>query len=104
MVTNPAKTAMLIFRPTSTKAKGAHVQITLAGETINESESEKLLGVCITEDLKWNSQIEKLISEMNYGVSVLWRLRRVLGNREMKLIADGLITSKIIDMRYRYMG
>ena len=95
MVTNPAKTAMLIFRPTSTKAKGARVQITLAGETINESESEKLLGVCITEDLKWNSQIEKLISEMNYGVSVLWRLRRVLGNREMKLIADGLITSKI---------
>ena len=71
------------------------VRICLSGEAIDESDAEKALGVWITSDLKWKCQTEKLINELNYGVSVLWRLRKMLGNKEMKMIAEGLIMSRI---------
>ena len=95
MVTNPGKTAMLVFRPTMSTSLTDRVQISLCGEVINESDEEKALGLWITDDLKWKSQTEKLIKELNYGVSVLWRIRKVLGNKELKMIAEGLINSRI---------
>jgi len=95
MVTNPGKTAMLVFRPTSSNNIADRVRICLSGEAIDESDAEKALGVWITSDLKWKCQTEKLINELNYGVSVLWRLRKMLGNKEMKMIAEGLIMSRI---------
>ena len=75
MVTNPGKTAVLVFRPTMATSLTDRVQISLRGEVINESDEEKALGLWITDDLKWKSQTEKLIKELNYGVSILWKQR-----------------------------
>ena len=38
-------------------------------------------------DLNWNTQIEKLSSDINYGVSLLRRLRSHLGERELRMIS-----------------
>jgi len=93
MVVNPSKTEMLIFRPHQHNITDE--QITLGNEIIKESDKAKLLGLWITRDLKWKMQIKSLTSELNYSISVLWRLRKILGNRELKMIADGLVMAKI---------
>ena len=56
---------------------------------------EKILGVIVRNDLKWSSHTNKLKSECNYHLSVLRRLRRVLGNDQMKRIAEGLLMSRL---------
>jgi len=91
LVANPSKTALVVFRP---KAQDSF-RIKLSGEVIEETSSEKLLGVYVQNDLKWTKQIEKLTSEVNYAVSVLARLKVHLGKKELGIIADGLVMSKI---------
>jgi len=91
LVANPSKTALVVFRP---KAQDLF-RIKLSGEVIEETSSEKLLGVYVQNDLKWTKQIEKLTSEVNYAVSVLARLKDHLGKKELGIIADGLVMSKI---------
>jgi len=95
LVTNPSKTVVIVFRPTLNDLVVSPISITLAGENVTESQETKLLGVYVTNDLKWKYQVDKLINDLNYSISVLWRLRSALGNKEMKMIAEGLVMSKL---------
>jgi len=92
MVANASKTAMVVFRQPSDRAQ---FQIKLRGEAITETSGEKLLGVQIQSDLKWTKQTDKVVSEVNYALSVLSRLKDHLRQKELRLIADGLVQSKI---------
>ena len=60
MVTNPSKTELLVFRPTSPRTQQNPESITLCGERIEEAENAKLLGVWISKDLKFSKQINEL--------------------------------------------
>ena len=93
MVTNPSKTGLLILRPS--KIQGKSVSIKIAGENISEIQETKILGLWVTNDLKWKKQVDTLVSETNYSLSVLRRLQKFLSDRELKMLAEGMIMSKI---------
>ena len=83
MVANAAKTAMIVFRSGSRKDP---VTIELSGERITESSHEKLLGIFIQSDLKWNKQVDKMTSDVHYALSILRRLVHHLGQKELKKV------------------
>ena len=56
---------------------------------------EKILGIKIQSDLKWDSHFKTMKSQLQYRVGVLGRLKTVLGRRELKSITEGLVNSKI---------
>ena len=60
MIANADKTGLLILRPSTSKAHAEPISIQLCGSEIRESQDEKLLGVCIQNDIKWNKQINKV--------------------------------------------
>ena len=93
MVTNPSKTGLLILRPSKIQEKSASIKI--AGENISEIQETKILGLWVTNDLKWKKQVDTLVSETNYSLSVLRRLQKFLSDRELKMLAEGMIMSKI---------
>ena len=92
LVANASKTALIVFR---TKNQGELFSIELQGEIITEADEEKLLGVHVQGDLKWTKHIDKVTSDLNYGLSVLQRLRHHLGKKELTIVADGLVMAKV---------
>ena len=93
LIANADKTGLLIFRPH--KINGGKLCITLGNEVIEESLEEKILGVKVQSDLKWDSQFKATKSELNHRIGVMSRLKNILRKRELKTIAEGLINSKI---------
>jgi len=83
---------MVIF---GSKRINETVKISLLGEEITETTEEKLLGIYVQNDLKWSKQVDKVTSEVSYSVSVLKRLADQLGKKELLMIADGLVMSKL---------
>ena len=73
MVTNPSKTELLVFRPTSPRTQQIPESTTLCG-----ADNAKLLGVWISKDLKFSKHIDELKKDLNYSISILWRLRKLL--------------------------
>ena len=92
LVANASKTAMLVFQP---GRQHSSFQVELSGELITETKDEKSLGIHIQNDLKWSKQVAKVTSEVTYALSVLKRLRDVIGLKELRTIADGLVMSKL---------
>jgi len=71
------------------------VEIRLGDATVHESDVEKLLGVQIQSNLKWNEQTKKVKAELQYALSVLQRLQPTLGKKDLKTIANGIFMSRL---------
>jgi len=84
-----------VIRPTNRGNQNLPVTITLSDAKIEEVPAAKLLGVWITNDLKFHKHIEKLTLDVKYSASLIWRVRRSLDSRVLRLMANGLIMSKI---------
>ena len=95
MVANPEKSALLIIRPSKKKSNNGMCEVKLYGKVVRESTSEKLLGIHIAADMKWDKQIETLTSDVAYRVSQIRRLRYSLSKKDMCTIANGIVNSKL---------
>jgi len=95
MVANPEKTGLLILRPTLPKVQNEKVCISLAGKQIEESKDQKALGVHVQSDFKFTKHILKVKADLQYALSVLRRLQKSLGKKEMSQIANGIFTSHL---------
>ena len=67
---------------------------------IEKSESEKLLGAWIHEDMKWAEHIlnndESLVRSLNTRLGALKKVSKVASFRNRKMIADGIFMSKLV--------
>jgi len=95
LVANPSKTGLLIFRPNQAAISESKVSIELGGENVTESTEQKVLGITISNDLKWSKQIEQIKNDCHYRLSILRRLRKYLSCRQLKTIAEGIIMSRL---------
>ncbi len=73
LVANESKTVFMLVRPKGEKCTSTF-KIKLGEEYIEESRSEKLLGIMLQNDLKWNDHMEKVSKKVNYGLYQLKRL------------------------------
>jgi len=94
MVANASKTGLLVFRPTR-QAQCPPLSVNLAGEDITEVFEEKILGLIVNNELKWNGHVSKLQNECHYHLYVLRRLRHILTNAQLTTIAEGIIMSRL---------
>ena len=62
---------------------------------IKETESEKLLGVWVQNDLKWSTHLEKLESKLISSLYNLRKIEQIIPRSLLKLVADGLFISYI---------
>jgi len=95
MDANPGKTGLLVLRPMGSNVQKSKVEIRLGDATVHESDVEKLLGVQIQSNLKWNEQTKKVKAELQYALSVLQRLQPTLGKKDLKTIANGIFMSRL---------
>ena len=62
---------------------------------IKESKEEKLLGVWVSNDLKWTHHIEKLESNLRSRLYSLRKMEQVVPRSQLKEIADSIFISII---------
>jgi len=94
LVANKNKTKLLFFDPNRSENDQAR-EIEIGHNVIVETACEKLLGLYISNDLRWVDHIEHLKSSLRYRTSVLRRLSHTLPEEHLKQLADGLVLSKI---------
>ena len=93
LVANPSKTAFLLFRPS--RNVDANVTIVIDGTKIEESVSERVLGIQVQRTLEWDEQVSKVISKMNYGLSTLRQLKGTLRKSALRTMSEGLVMSHL---------
>ena len=94
LITNESKTELLIIapkkRPTSTP-----VEIKVGDATIKESNSIRLLGLSIDNDLQWTTHTTKVKSIISSRIGLIRRLKRKLSPAQLRQLSHALIYSQI---------
>ena len=93
LVANPTKTAFLMIRPTR-KQDDCH-EVRVGEALIKESSTEKVLGVQVSNSLKWKTHMEQVRAKMSRGIYTVKRLRPLLGDKQLRMVADGLVMSHV---------
>ena len=92
LVINPSKTCFLLNRPN--KQQG-DITISIAGETVKESVSERLLGMQVRADLKWSDHIQQILPQLKQRLCLIKRLKESLSKKDLIIIGEALFNSKI---------
>ena len=71
------------------------LSFSIGNANIKETESEKLLGVWVQNDLKWTTHLEKLESKLLSSLYNLRKIEQVIPRSLLKKVADGLFISYI---------
>ena len=103
---NDDKTHLMVMSTSqariSRQRKGdiSKVMIKTPIKDIEPTQSEKLLGIWLHEDMKWGEHIqdngESLLRNLNSRVGALKMVCKVAGFRTRKMIADGIFMSKMV--------
>jgi len=101
MVTNPEKTGLMILRPTLATIN-EEVSLRLAESEINESKEHKILGVIVQNDFKFTKHTKKVKGDLQHALSVLSRLRKSLGRKELTQIANGIFMHRQLENQVVY--
>ena len=100
---NDDKTHLMVMTTSQKRKKmdqSAIVQIRTPTDLIDQSETEKLLGAYLHQDMKWGEHIldnkESLVSSLGSRVGALKMISKVATFRNRKMIADGIFMSKLV--------
>jgi len=69
--------------------------IRIGNSQVVESESEKLLGLRLSNDLRWDQHVNELKSSINLRIANLRRVSYHIPHESLRTIAFGLVLSKI---------
>ena len=78
------------------------LSVSVCGEIKQETKSEKLLGITLNNQLTWKNHLYGdeenmgLVKELSKRLGMLRQIRKYVGNATLKLIMNGLFTSKLI--------
>ena len=64
--------AALIY---NSKEKGSEISVDIGGETLVSTYTEKLLGLHINADLKWDTHIDETCSVLRKRIGILKRIK-----------------------------
>ena len=89
---NNANKAALIY---NSKGKGGEISVNIGGEMLSSTYTEKLLGLHINADLKWNSHIDEISSVLRKRIGILKRIKQKVPADKLSIIADAIFNSVI---------
>ena len=89
---NDDKTAIIKMRKNKSEET---LTLRIGNEVIVESSDQKLLGITIDSNLKWESHIRNLVRKLNFRLFTLRRIKEKIPISMMKSVADGIFMSHI---------
>lgn len=94
LILNANKTKFLRFKPYILRNDGI-MSVHIEGNSINESESVKYLGINLNHNLLWENHINWLKSKVSSGIGILNKFRYKLSARTKMLLYESLIHSHV---------
>ena len=95
LTANPEKTTLMIFRPQCTPSTNAPVNITISDCTITEKETQKLLGITVSNNLKSDQHIQLQKNALNQKLHLVRAVAKVMPKKTSKIVADGIFNSTL---------
>ena len=96
------KTQYILFIPPGKEGdKPENFEIQMGGNTIEQTETYKYLGVIIDEKLSWKPHIDKMCSKLASVCGILSKIRHILDRNSLLMIYNSLIDSRL---RYGILG
>ena len=89
---NDDKTHVMMIKKGKSDEK---LSFTIGNHVIQESDSEKLLGIHVANDLKWETHLDKLHQKLRHRLFTLRRLKEKLPPHLLKKVADGIFMSQV---------
>ena len=93
LLLNPNKTEVIIFDKKSRNRLSENIEI--LDSIIPVTDTVKVLGLSVQNDLTWKAHTESMIRNLQYRTGILKRLRSILTPKQLEIIAQGLIVSKL---------
>ena len=90
---NDDKTHILVVR--KDKNHPEELSFQAGNSTIKEKSSEKLLGMTVSNDLKWTDHLSKLEGYLRQRLFTLRRIEQQIPRSLLKRVADGIFMSKL---------
>ena len=90
---NDDKTHILVVR--KDKNHPEQLSFQAGNSTIKEKSSEKLLGMTVSNDLKWTDHLSKLEGYLRQRLFTLRRIEQQIPRSLLKRVADGIFMSKL---------
>ena len=101
---NTSKTHLIILRTKEAHRRdgSSGVELDTGNEIIKPSECEKLLGVIVSKDLKWEQHIRlhknSAIRVLTQRLNALSRISKFTSFKTRKMVAEGIFNSSLIYM------
>ena len=96
LVRHPKKTKAIIFSKCSQASQfEKRKSLTLAQSNIEYAHSYKCSGFILDDHLPYNLYIKDLSKKLNYGISILRRIKPYVPTDSVKLIANSIIMSHL---------
>ena len=89
---NDDETHVMVIQKSQTEEK---LTFQIGKETITESESEKLLGIHVSNNLRWEQHLSPLLPKLRHRLFTLRRIKGKLPNHLLKRVADGIFMSQV---------
>ena len=107
MVVSSDKTKLMVVTTAANRASkltpnNVSLSVSVCGEIKHETKSEKLLGITLNNQLTWKNHLYGdeenmgLVKELSKRLGMLRQIRKYVGNTTLKLIMNGLFTSKLV--------
>ena len=74
---------------------GSDISVDTGGEELNSTYSEKLLGLHINADFKWNSHIDEISKMLRQKIGLLKRIKQKIPSDKLIIIAEAILNSII---------
>jgi hypothetical protein len=97
LVANAQKTSFLLSNPRR-EGRTPVSSVRVGKESVQESSSEKLLGFTLSSDFSWKEHVhgkKGLLAQLNQRLYLVNRLSSFVHKERLKVVADGLWTSKL---------
>lgn len=96
MLLNPNKTEAVLFGTGVQRAKvNTSAGIVVAGAQVFFSQTVKLLGVTLDEDLSLDQHVTDIVRGCNYHIRALRHIRPLINLDAARLIAQGIVTARL---------
>ena len=93
LAANDDKTHVVVMRAGMKSLHKEKISFNIGKATVEESESEKLLGVWVSNDLRRTQQLSKLESKLRSRLYTLRQMEQVIPKVLLKRVADGIFMS-----------
>ena len=72
---------------------GSEISVDNGGEVLNSTYTEKLLGLHINADFKWNSHMDEISAVIRKRIGILKRIKQKIPADKLIIIADAIFNS-----------